>query len=31
MTDVYPGMRQIGINIVNIEILVTKHNMQNFC
>ena len=30
MTNVYPDMRQIGINIVKAEILVSKHNMQNF-
>ena len=29
MRDLYPGMRPIGNNIVNAEILVSKHNMQN--
>ena len=29
MTDAYHDMRQIANNIVNAEILVSKHNMHN--
>ena len=30
MRDVYPDTRHTGNNVVNAEILVSKHNMENF-